>query len=47
VLKKQLQPFVRQVVEGNHHTLPTSTGFQVKSPSLVYITRLKVSRWRF
>jgi hypothetical protein len=41
VLDKLQQPFSRQIIEGNHHTLPTSSSSQVESQSFVHITPLK------
>jgi hypothetical protein len=38
-------PFVRQVVEGPHNTLPTTRTCQSMSPSLAHIIRLWGERW--
>ena len=44
MLNELHQPFVRYRVEAHHHTLPTSSSFQIESQSFVHIMRLKDSR---
>jgi len=42
--KELHHPLVTDVVEAHHHTLPTSSSFQIESQSFVHIMRLKDSR---
>jgi hypothetical protein len=46
VLEKPQQPFVVQVVEGNHDTLPIISTSRNASPSRGRITRLKGNLWK-